>query len=203
MDETPLQPLPEVDDPLDLLQGWRAEAGRREAHDPSAACLATIGRDGAPAARIVLIKTLDARGLVFYTNSDSRKGRELQDHPAAALAIYWPTLGRQVRVEGPVRPVSDDEADTYFASRPRGSQIGAWASAQSSVLTGGLDELSRRFNETSKRFSGRPVTRPPHWTGYRVIPHRIEFWRHRNDRLHERLRYERTEQGWRHERLAP
>ncbi len=203
MEKKPMAPLPGVDDPIDLLRGWRADADREETHDPSAACLATVGRDGAPAARIVLIKALDARGLVFYTNSESRKGRELAEHPSAALAIHWPALGRQVRIEGPVVPVSDDEANTYFASRPRGSQIGAWASAQSSVLVGGLDELSRQFRDTSERFSGRPVTRPPHWTGYRVVPHRIEFWRHRDDRLHERLRYERTEDGWRHDRLAP
>ena len=203
MEQKSMTPLPEVDDPIDLLRSWRADAGREETHDASAACLATVGRDGTPAARIVLIKALDARGLVFYTNSDSRKGRELAEHPRAALAIHWPALGRQVRVEGPVAPVSDEEADAYFASRPRGSQVGAWASAQSSVLAGGLDELSQRFRDTEERFSGREVPRPPHWTGYRVVPHRIEFWRHRDDRLHERLRYERSGDGWRHDRLAP
>ena len=203
MEASPITSLPAVDDPIELLQTWRTDAGREETQDPSAACLATVGKDGAPAARMVLVKAIDASGLVFYTNTESRKGRELKDNPKAALVMHWPVLGRQVRVEGAATLVSDEEADRYFASRPRGSQISAGASAQSSVLAGGLAELSRQFAEISGQFSGRPVDRPPHWTGYRITVDRIEFWRHRDDRLHERLRFVRTENGWQHERLAP
>ena len=203
MEDRPITPLPVVEDPIELLQTWRADAEREERQDPSAACLATVGENGAPAARMVLVKAIDARGLVFYTNTESRKGKELKGNPNAALVIHWPVLGRQVRIEGAAVLVSDEEDDRYFASRPRGSQISAWASAQSSVLAGGLEELSQQFEETAEQFSGRPVDRPSHWTGYRIAVDRIEFWRHRDDRLHERLRYVRAEEGWRHERLAP
>lgn len=203
MEDSLITPLPAVGDPIELLQTWRADADREETQDPSAACLATVGENGAPAARMVLVKAIDANGLVFYTNTKSRKGRELKGNPKAALVMHWPVLGRQVRVEGMAVLVSDEEADRYFASRPRGSQISAWASAQSSVLPGGLEELSQQFEETSEQFSGRPVDRPPHWTGYRITVDRIEFWRHRDDRLHERLRFVRTRNGWQHDRLAP
>ncbi len=195
--------IPEVEDPFALLLTWKAAAERGESHDSTAACLATSTSEGAPSARMVLVKAIDSRGLVFYTNEESRKGRELAANPQVALTFYWPKLVRQVRVEGAAEGIEGEEADRYFASRPRGSQIGAWASAQSSVLTDGLDELTRRFEAETERFAGRPVPRPPHWVGYRVIPNSIEFWQHRDDRMHERLVYQRDNGTWTCARLAP
>ena len=164
--------------------------------------LATVGSDGQPSARLVLLKAVDDRGFVFYTNLRSRKGRELAANPRAALAFHWQPLEVQVRIEGAVEQVNEEEADEYFATRPRGSQIGAWASDQSEVLSSAAD-LDARFAEAERRFAGGDVPRPPHWGGYRLIAERIEFWRSRPSRLHERRLFEKEGARWRERLLYP
>jgi pyridoxamine 5'-phosphate oxidase len=170
--------------------------------EPTAFALGTVSDTGQPSVRIVLLKHVDDRGFVFYTNLESRKGRELRATKRAALCFHWQQLETQVRVEGAAQPVSAAEADAYFASRARGSQIGAWASIQSSVmaLPGDLDD---RVREIEQRYAGQPVPRPPHWSGFRVVPERIEFWRNMPSRLHVRHLYTRDNGGWRVERLYP
>lgn len=170
--------------------------------EPTAMTLATVDDAGRPSARIVLLKDVDARGFVFYTNYESRKGRELLAHPWAALCFHWQPMERQIRVEGPVERVTDAEADAYFASRARMSRIGAWASRQSATLESDA-ELQQRVRDVDARFAGGDVPRPPNWSGFRVVPRRIEFWRGRPYRLHERLLYERDDTGWRVRRLFP
>ena len=170
--------------------------------EPTAMTLATVGGDGQPSARLVLLKSVDERGFVFYTNVRSRKGREIAANPRAALTFHWQPLEVQVRIEGVAEIVDDAEADEYFATRPRGSQIGAWASDQSKKLARAAD-LDARFAEIERRFAGREVPRPPHWSGYRVIPERVEFWRNRPSRLHERRLFERDGAGWRESLLYP
>jgi pyridoxamine 5'-phosphate oxidase len=170
--------------------------------EPTAFTLATVGADGQPSARIVLLKGVDARGFVFYTNHESRKGRELLAHPPAAMVFHWQPLERQVRVEGLARQVSPEEADAYFASRARGSQIGAWASRQSQPIAMPGD-LEARVEEMEARFADKPVPRPPHWSGFRIVPSRIEFWQNMPSRLHQRDLYHREADGWRVERLYP
>lgn len=170
--------------------------------EPAAFALGTVSDTGQPSVRIVLLKQVDDRGFVFYTNFESRKGRELLATKRAALCFHWQQLEVQVRVEGVARTVSDAEADAYFASRARGSQIGAWASIQSRVmaLPGDLDD---RVREIERRYAGETVPRPPHWSGFRVVPERIEFWRNMPSRLHVRHLYARDNGGWRIERLYP
>jgi pyridoxamine 5'-phosphate oxidase len=170
--------------------------------EPTAFALGTVGADGQPSVRVVLLKSVDAGGFVFYTNYESRKGRELLATPRAALCFHWQPLERQVRVEGDVESVSAAEADAYFASRPRGSQLGAWASQQSRPLADDA-ELERRLAEFTARFEGAPVPRPPHWSGFRVRPRRVEFWRNMASRLHVRHVYTAEGAGWRVERLYP
>jgi len=169
--------------------------------EPTALSLATVGGDGQPSVRVVLLKDADTRGFVFYTNYESRKGRELLAQPQAAMCFHWQPLERQVRVEGSVRPVSTEEADAYFATRARGSQVGAWASLQSQQLPYGA--LEARFAELEERFAGREVPRPPHWSGFRLSPARIEFWHNMPSRLHERTLYLREADGWRVQTLYP
>lgn len=170
--------------------------------EPTAFSLGTVGENGQPAVRILLLKGVSARGFVFYTNYEGRKGRELLAHPQAAMTFHWQALEQQVRVEGVAVPVSDEDADAYFASRARGSQIGAWASQQSRVIEHPGD-FESRIREAEARFEGRPVTRPPHWSGFCVVPHRIEFWRNMPSRLHERTVYLRDGDAWRTESLYP
>ena len=192
--------LAEVE-PLAPFWRWLDEAwkGEPNAH---AMTLATTTLDGRPAARVVLLKGFDASGFVFYTNLESRKSTELVANPFAALCFLWKSLNRQVRVEGPVEPVADGEADAYFASRPRDSQIGAWASDQSRPLASRA-ELERRVEEFSRRFVELTVPRPTYWSGFRVVPQRVEFWQERPFRLHDRLLFVREGEGWRRERLFP
>ncbi len=178
---------------------------RRRASEPSdatAVTLATADAAGRPSARVVLLKDIDARGFVFFTNQESRKGRELDANPYAALCAHWPAAAEQLRAEGRVERVSDAESDVYFATRPRGSQIGAWASDQSEPLES-REALIERVREVEARFAGRDVPRPPHWGGYRLIPERIEIWRGQESRLHDRIVYAREGDGWREGRLFP
>ena len=178
-------------DPFERFAALYAQARAAIPVDPNAMVLATVGPDGQPSARVVLLKDFDARGFVFYTNLQSRKGEELLAHPQAALVLHWAPLERQVRIEGRAERVSDAEADAYFRSRPRGSQVGAWASAQSRPLPS-REQLEARVEELTRHYEGRDVPRPPHWSGFRVVPHRIEFWHARLSRLHERLVYTRA-----------
>jgi pyridoxamine 5'-phosphate oxidase len=177
---------------------------RAQAHqvDTAPVVLATADRNGRPSARLVLLRGADAQGLVFFTNYDSRKGRELTENPHAALCFYWASLDEQIRVEGQVSRVSAEESDTYFAGRPRGSQLGAWASDQSQVLAS-RETLEEKYREVERRFVGQVVQRPPFWGGFRLVPSRLEFWYGRPDRLHDRVLYIRESSGWRIERLYP
>lgn len=192
-----------ADDPVAEFGRWFEKAkARRDISLPEAVCLSTLDRDGFPNGRMVLLKEFDERGFVFYTNFKSNKGRALESYPKATLTFHWEKLERQVRVQGAVEKVGDAEADDYFHSRPRMSQLGAWASDQSQVLPGRL-ALIRRFLSFRRKFRGGPVPRPPHWGGFRLVPSRIEFWRARPFRLHDRFLYTRTDNGWKKERLSP
>ena len=191
------------DDPIATFRCWLEEAERSEPNDATAMTLATADETGRPSARMVLLKEADVAGFVFYTNVESRKGRELDANPRASLVFHWKSLRRQILIDGQVRKVPDAEADAYFATRPRGSQIGAWASDQSRPLEGRF-ELEKRVAKFAARFGAGTVPRPPHWNGYRLTPDRIEFWRDKPFRLHERIVYTRTgDSGWKVGRLYP
>jgi len=192
------------DDPFALFGGWFTEAEASEPNDPNAMALATVAADGMPSVRMVLLKGFDETGFVFFTNLESRKGEQLKANPKAALCFHWKTLQRSVRVEGSVTPVSPAEADAYFATRPRSSRIGAWASKQSRPLASRFD-LERRIAEYTARFGLGEVPRPPFWSGFRLAPLRIEFWKNGAFRLHDRLVFTRADlaEGWTIERLFP
>jgi pyridoxamine 5'-phosphate oxidase len=191
-----------ADDPFALFDSWFAEARQSEPNDPEAMALATADAQGRPSVRMVLLKGHDARGFVFYTNLDSRKGAELDANPRAALLFHWKSLRRQIRIEGDVAPVSNAEADAYFASRARDSQLGAWASEQSRPLDR-RETFEARFEAMRQRFDGADIPRPPRWAGFRVIPERIEFWTDRPHRLHERRLFVRGREGWSEGLLYP
>jgi len=191
-----------TDDPIERFREWFREAERAGVEVPEAMTLATADADGAPSARMLLLKGADDEGFVFYSGYVSRKAGELDQNPRAALVFYWRPLGKQVRVEGPVERVSESESAAYFATRPRGSQLAAWASHQSQPLES-REELERRYAELEREYAGREVPRPPHWGGFRLRPDAIEFWEHRENRLHDRFRYTRAREGWRAELLSP
>jgi pyridoxamine 5'-phosphate oxidase len=190
-------------DPIRQFESWYREAHATPMREPTAMTLATASPDGRPSARIVLLKAADERGFAFFTNYQSRKGGELEHNPWAALVFHWPDLVRQVRVEGRVAKVSGEESDAYFKTRPRGSQLGAWASEQSRAIKSRAD-LERRVQAVEATYEDREIPRPPHWGGLRLVPVAIEFWQGRLDRLHDRVLYSRADDGgWTRERLSP
>ncbi len=189
--------------PIEQFRIWYGQALRAEFIYPNAFTLATSTKDGKPSARQLLLKDFDEEGFVFYSNSESKKGSDLADNPFAALCFWWDKLERQVRVEGKVKIVSQQDADEYFHSRPIGSQIGAWASNQSTVIPD-RELLDNRYKEFENKFEDKIIPRPPYWNGYRLAPVAIEFWQGRQNRLHDRLRYKLQKDGkWTIERLAP
>jgi pyridoxamine 5'-phosphate oxidase len=196
LDENDVDP-----DPFKQFHAWLAEALEAKLPEPTAMTLATVDEEGSPSARIMLLKALDERGFVFYTNYESRKGHELAARPRAALTFFWMELQRQVRIEGRVEKVSAAESDEYFAIRPLGSRIGAWASTQSAVIAS-RPWLEARVKDAEAKYGDNPP-RPPHWGGYRVLPDWLEFWQGRQSRLHDRLAYTREASGWKLERLSP
>ncbi|MDQ3266572.1 MAG: pyridoxamine 5'-phosphate oxidase [Myxococcota bacterium] len=189
-------------EPLVLFQDLFRQAVQQLPRDPNAMVLSTVDRAGNPSSRVVLLKDFDERGFVFYTNFTSRKGRELSETGRAALLFWWQPLEKQVRIEGPVERVTDEEADAYFATRARGSQIGAWASEQSAELAS-REALEQRALELEARYAGTTVPRPPHWGGFRLLPQAMEFWTNRTSRLHDRVLYRRTATGWTQTLLNP
>jgi pyridoxamine 5'-phosphate oxidase len=198
-----IQSAETVADPFRHFQDWFAEAERTEPANANAMTVATCTKDGVPSARVVLLKDWNSSGFVFYTNKDSRKGNELAGNPRAALLFYWPSLGRQIRIDGTVQDVTDAEADAYFASRPRISRLGAWASIQSRPLAD-REVLKRRLEEFEATYPGEEVPRPPYWSGYRVVPKRLEFWQDMPFRLHDRIVYTRARGGvWSVGRIFP
>ncbi|MCK4750865.1 MAG: pyridoxamine 5'-phosphate oxidase [Bacteroidales bacterium] len=189
-------------DPILLFRQWYLEAVDSGIPDPAIMTLATADADGKPSARILLLKDFDDRGYVFYTNYRSHKAEQLDRNPWAALVIHWHSLGHQVRIEGRVEKITTEESDRYFATRPRGSQLGTWASHQSQTISS-RESLSEAIHRRKQEFKNRDVPRPPYWGGYRLIPVRIEFWVDREDRMHDRIVYERDGDGWTTQLLAP
>ncbi|HEY8475819.1 MAG TPA: pyridoxamine 5'-phosphate oxidase [Chloroflexota bacterium] len=189
-------------DPLVQFRSWFEAAVAARLPQPDAMALATATREGAPSARMVLLKGYDERGFVFFTNYESRKGREIAENPRAALVLYWPELRRQVRIEGSVEQLSSEASDAYFRTRPRDSQLAAWASRQSQVIESRA-VLEQRMRALDEQYRGKPVPRPPYWGGYRLVPVAIEFWQGRPGRLHDRIRYRLDRGRWIVERLSP
>lgn len=197
-----LSPEEAAANPLEQFRQWFQEAQKAKAQEVNAMNLSTVGADGRPSSRIVLLKDLSDQGFVFFTNYNSRKGQQLEANPYAALTFFWPELERQVRIEGRLRKVSAEISDEYFSSRPRASQIGAWASPQSQEISS-REILETKEKELEAKFAGQPVQRPAHWGGYELLPDHIEFWQGRPSRLHDRLLYEKNDSGWISKRLAP
>jgi pyridoxamine 5'-phosphate oxidase len=189
-------------DPLALFGQWLDEALAAQVNEPTAMHLSTVDADGSPSGRIVLLKALDSRGFSFFTNRSSRKGRAIAHDARVALTFFWPELERQVRIVGKAEPLSDEECDSYFASRPRASQLGAWASMQSEPIESRAT-LEARFAEVAAKFDGKDVPRPPYWGGYVVSPISIEFWQGRRSRMHDRIVFSRDAKGWKRVRLSP
>ena len=191
-----------LDDPIAMFRRWMRDAVTSGIHEPNAMVVSSVSRDGAPSSRMVLLKGLDEHGFTFFTNYTSRKGTELDANPACALLFPWHALERQVRVDGTATRVSREESEAYFAGRPRASQIGAWASPQSQVVADRA-ALDRAYDEQTARFGEGEIPTPPHWGGYRVVPHALELWQGRRGRMHDRFRYRRDGGSWVVERLAP
>jgi pyridoxamine 5'-phosphate oxidase len=189
-------------DPIVQFHNWFEKVIEADLHEPNAMTFATASREGGPSARIVLLKGYDERGFVFYTNYEGRKARELEANPLCALLFYWGELERQVRVEGRASRIPGEESDAYFSSRPRGSRLGAWASEQSQPVED-RNVLEERVRALEAEYEGREIPRPPFWGGYRVEPEIVEFWQGRENRLHDRIVYRRTGEGWKMERLQP
>jgi len=190
------------EDPMGQFRVWFREALEQKSGEPNAMVLATATREGHPSSRTVLLKELDDRGFLFYTNSESRKGQELAANPRASITFFWEALIRQVHICGVVEKLSDEESGKYFGSRPRDSQLAAWASRQDQVLEDRL-ELESAFEAAKEKYNGGDIPKPPYWAGYRVVPDEIEFWQGRPHRLHDRFRYLRSGEGWQIDRLAP
>jgi pyridoxamine 5'-phosphate oxidase len=189
-------------DPLEQFQNWLQEALAAEIHEPYAMTLATVSTSGQPSARIVLLRQVDERGFTFFTNYQSAKGEELAANPKAALLFYWPELERQIRVEGTTTRTDAEISEAYFRQRPVGSQVAAAVSAQSAIVPS-REDLEERYAALAQQYAGQAVPRPAHWGGYALLPHSLEFWQGRANRLHDRLRYRQTPQGWILERLSP
>ena len=190
------------EDPIDLFTKWYEEAKKTEVNDPNAMNLATISKDNKPSSRIVLIKSFSVKGFIFYTNTLSKKGNSLENNKYAALNFHWKSLLKQIRIEGEVNLVNENEANEYFNSRPIDSRIGAWASSQSDYLKD-RSELLKKVEIIKEKFTNKSIVRPPHWTGYLVIPSLIEFWQNMPHRLHDRVEYIKTESGWKAQNLYP
>jgi pyridoxamine 5'-phosphate oxidase len=197
-----LDPAEVEPDPIEQFRGWLADARAADIYEAEAMTVATVDADGRPTSRYVLLRGLDHRGFCFYTNYESAKARQLDARPNAALTFGWLAIHRSVRVEGPAERLPAADSDAYFASRPRGAQLGAWASPQSTVIES-REQLDRALAAAEARYGDGPVPRPEHWGGFLVRPERVEFWEGRPNRLHDRVRYERDGEGWRIERLAP
>jgi len=195
--------IPKLEDPIELFNQWHQEARKTDLDEPDAFCLSTCDTNGMPSSRMLLVKGADQEGFVFYTNLGSRKAKQLQENPQAAMCFHWQPLRKQIRVQGHIQPVSPEEADAYFASRIRGSQIGAWASKQTQSMAG-PEELLVRFAEFAEKFEDQEVPRPEFWSGFRLKPIRIEFWQAADARLHERLEYRLLDDGtWATDLLFP
>lgn len=198
-----MTPLPAaIDNPMDIFKRWLSDAEKSESSYPNAFTFASVNSAGQPAARTLLLKGTDENGFIFFTNGESRKGDDIRANPKGAMLFYWKSLKRQIRIEGTIQKISAEESDAYFATRPRESQIGAWASAQSRPLSS-YDDFLNKIESITQKYEGHPIPRPPYWTGYRLSPVHIEFWLEENFRLHRRFLYEKNNACWQMTLLNP